>query len=409
MSHAPILPGATLGIVGSGQLGRMLALAARQLGYRVHIYSPEPESPAGQVADAETVGAYADAAAVAQFARGVQALTFEFENIPSASIEAAAAHTVVRPDAGLLHTTQHRLREKLWLREHGIPTAEFRPVATLAELEAAVAELGCPCVLKTAGFGYDGKGQARIHEPADAPQAWERVGAAGGCPPAGEREEGQPPAAPTAIVERWVDFALECSVVGARGVGGEIELYDVAENIHAHHILDLSLVPARIDETTALRAHALARSILAALDVTGVLAVEMFLTLQGELLVNELAPRVHNSGHWSIEGAVASQFEQQVRAVCGLPLGSAALVQPAAMANLLGELWFDAAGQPREPEWPELLNYADVKLHLYGKREPRKGRKMGHITALAAHAEVALECVSAARQSLHSATAPWFP
>jgi 5-(carboxyamino)imidazole ribonucleotide synthase len=385
----PVLPGATLGILGSGQLGRMLASAARELGYRVHVYSPEPGSPAGQAADYEAVGAYGDADAVAAFARGVDVLTYEFENIPSASAEAARAHTLVRPEPGLLHVTQHRLREKLWLREHGFPVAGFRPVANPAELAAAIAELGCPCVLKTAGFGYDGKGQAKLKTADDAAGAWAALGLQAG-------------AVPVAVLEQWVSFELECSVVGARGAGGEVELYPLAENIHAGHILDLTVVPARVPETTALRAQALARGVLEAFDAVGVLGVELFLTLQGELLINELAPRVHNSGHWSIEGAVTSQFEQHLRCVCGLPLGSAGQLAPAAMANLLGDLWFDAAGQRREPDWGALLGYADVKLHLYGKREPRPGRKMGHLTALAQDGEraSALQGVVAAREAL---------
>jgi 5-(carboxyamino)imidazole ribonucleotide synthase len=204
-----------------------------------------------------------------------------------------------------------------------------------------------------------------------------------------------------AVLEQWVSFELECSVVGARGIGGEVELYPLTENVHINHILELSIVPARTGETAGLRAQALARGLLETFGAVGVMAVELFLTLQGELLVNELAPRVHNSGHWSIEGAATSQFEQHIRAVCGLPLGDATLLQPAAMANLLGGLWFDKAGAFREPNWEALLGYPDVKLHLYGKREPRPGRKMGHITALADDAETALQSVSAARHELH--------
>ena len=388
-STSPVLPGSTLGILGSGQLGRMLTAAARQLGYRVHVYSPEPDSPAGQLADREVVGAYADTEAVAAFAQTVDVLTFEFENIPSASAAAAQAHTLVRPEPQLLHIAQHRLREKLWLREHGFPVAEFRPVATQDELRAAVAELGCPCVLKTAGFGYDGKGQVRLRTPDDAAAAWAKL----------ELPATSPEGA-VAVLEQWVSFEMECSVVGARDVNGAVELYAPAENIHVDHILDLSVVPARMSEVTTLRAQSLARGVLEALDAVGVVGVEMFLTLQGELLINELAPRVHNSGHWSIEGAVTSQFEQHLRAVCGLPLGSAEQLSPAAMANLLGDLWLDASGTPREPDWGALLAHPDVKLHLYGKRQPRRGRKMGHITALDIDAHTALQGVIAARAAL---------
>jgi 5-(carboxyamino)imidazole ribonucleotide synthase len=365
----------------------MLSLAARQLGYRVHVYSPEADSPAGQVADREVIGAYDDAAAVADFARAVDVVTYEFENIPSASAEAAGEHAVLRPDPGVLHITQHRLREKRWLRDHGFPTAQFREIRSLADLETSVAELGYPCVLKTAGFGYDGKGQYKLARPTDLSSAWETL----------RLKEG---AEPVAVLEQWVSFELECSLVGARGCHGEIELYPLVENIHSKHILDLSVVPARVQDITALRAQSLALGILESFMACGVMTIELFLARDGELIVNELAPRVHNSGHWSIEGAVTGQFEQHIRAVCGLPLGSAELQQPAAMANLLGELWFDASGQPHEPDWAALLNHPEVKLHLYGKREPRLGRKMGHLTALSNTAEQALLRVCEARNAL---------
>jgi 5-(carboxyamino)imidazole ribonucleotide synthase len=401
MPDSPILPGSTIGILGSGQLGRMLTAAARQLGYRVHVYSPEGGSPAGQLADAETIGAYADADSVARFAQGVDVVTYEFENIPSASAAAAERCSRLRPDPQLLHITQHRLREKRWLRAHGFPVAEFREIVTPADLDAAVAELGCPCVLKTAGFGYDGKGQYKLRVPEDVAAAW----AALGLSSSGRGGASSTPTEPVAVLEQWVSFELECSVVGARGAGGEVELFTPAENIHANHILDLSLAPARLAETTCLRALALARGVLEAFGAVGVMAIELFLARDGELLVNELAPRVHNSGHWTIEGAVTSQFEQHIRAVCGLPLGSAEQQQPAALANLLGDLWFAPDAAPRVPDWAALLAHPEVKLHLYGKAEPRHGRKMGHLTALSPTAEQALQRVCAAREALAAGSA----
>lgn len=354
-----IPPGSTLGILGSGQLGRMLALAARSLGYRVHVYSPERGAPAGQVADREVVADYLDLNALGAFARGVDVVTFEFENVPAAATDELAGRVPVRPAGRVLETTQHRLREKRFLEGAGFPVAPFRAARSADELRSALAALGTPAVVKTAGWGYDGKGQVRIDDPAAAGAAWAALGT------------------DEAVVEAFVDFERELSVVAARGLDGDFAHWGIVENRHVRHILDLTLAPASIPEALAAAAVEIARGVLAALDVVGVLCVELFATRDGRLLVNELAPRPHNSGHWTIDGATTSQFEQQLRAVCGLPLGSTRQHRPAAMANLLGDLWAD-----REPDWSAALAVPDVHLHLYGKADPRPGRKMGHLTAL---------------------------
>jgi 5-(carboxyamino)imidazole ribonucleotide synthase len=377
VNGAPILPGGVIGVLGSGQLGRMLALAARRLGYRVHTYSPEGDSPTGHVADAEVVGAYDDPDALRLFADGVDVVTFEFENVPSASVAAIAERALVRPSGHVLHTTQHRGREKRFLADAGLPVVPHAPVATLEELTAALAPLGVPAVLKTASFGYDGKGQARIDCVEDAPAAWDRIGR-------------QP-----AVLEAFVDFERELSVVAARGVDGRVAHYGVIENAHARHILDVSTAPARVPPEVEREALRIAEATLVALDVVGVLCVELFLARDGRVLVNELAPRTHNSGHLTIDACATSQFEQQLRAVCGLPLGATDLIQPAAMANLLGDLWQDG-----EPRWADALSRPGVRLHLYGKRDPKPGRKMGHLTALADSPERAAALVRDARAAL---------
>jgi 5-(carboxyamino)imidazole ribonucleotide synthase len=374
---APILPGSTIGVLGSGQLGRMFAIAARRMGYRVHTFSPETDTPTGQVADVEVQAAYEDLDAVREFTRHVHVVTFEFENIPVTTVDAVAKQVPVRPSGAVLHTTQHRLREKTFLARGGFPVTPFRPVSSLDDLRGAVRDLGYPAVLKTAGFGYDGKGQAKIHSLHEAEAALQAL-------------EGQ-----EAILEAFVDFDREVSIVAARGLDGTFAHYGVIENAHRHHILDVSIAPATVSAKIAQEAMEIARSILEALDVVGVLCVEFFLTREGKLLVNELAPRPHNSGHLTFDACVTSQFEQQLRAVCGLPLGSAEQYRPAAMANLLGDLW-----QDREPDWAAACAFPEVKLHLYGKLVPRPGRKMGHLTALARSAEAAAQAVREARSAL---------
>jgi 5-(carboxyamino)imidazole ribonucleotide synthase len=373
----PVLPGATVGVLGSGQLGRMFAIAARRMGYRVQTFSPDSDTPTGQVADKEYKHAYDDLDAVREFARGVSVLTFEFENVPAEAVEAAARFAPVRPSGAVLYTTQNRLREKTFLSRSGFPVTPFRRVTSAESLGAALAEVGYPAVLKTAGFGYDGKGQTHLTSVSSMAHA---VAALGG-------QEG--------VLEAFVDFEREVSVVAARSDEGEFAHYGVVENTHSRHILDLSVAPAHVPPATAHEAVEIARAILEALDVVGVMCVEFFLTREGRLLVNELAPRPHNSGHFTFDASVTSQFEQQLRAVCHLPLGSTELLRPAAMANLLGDLW-----QKGEPDWRAALRLPDVKLHLYGKTNPRVGRKMGHLTALAATPLEAARMALAAREAL---------
>ena len=379
----PISPGEAIGILGSGQLGRMLALSARQMGYRVHVFSPDRGTPAGQIADWEFVAPYEDKHSVELFASAVGVITCEFENVPSETMEWAkqGGSVPVRPDGRVLHTTQNRLREKNFLQQNGFPVTAFAPVEFETDIARAVKTVGLPAVLKTAGFGYDGKGQQIIRLEAEAEQAF----AANGHQ--------------LCIWEGLVDFACELSVVAARGANGEFRAYPVAQNQHANHILDITLVPAPdASPEIAQKAHEITRGIMEALNVVGVLCVEFFLTRNGDLIVNELAPRPHNSGHWSIEGAVTSQFEQQLRAVCALPLGDTSLrAGGVALVNLLGDLWENGI-----PAWENALAFPDVHLHLYGKADARPGRKMGHITALASDTNAACEIARAARAALQT-------
>lgn len=377
---APIVPGATIGVLGSGQLGRMFAIAARQMGYRVHTLSPDDDTPTGQVADLEVRAAYEDLDRVRQFARNVDLVTFEFENIPASTATAAAELAPVRPGGHVLFITQHRLREKTWLAERGFPTVPFVPVRSLEELEAAIDRLGCPAVLKTAGWGYDGKGQVKIDAREQAGAAWKTLAGA------------------EAVLEAYIDFDCELSVIAARGLDGATADYGPMLNTHAHHVLDVTVAPAPIDARVAAEARRMTRAVLEELGVVGVLCVEFFLARDGRLLINELAPRPHNSGHFTIDACVTGQFEQQLRAVCGLGLGSTELVRPAAMANLLGDRWANG-----EPDWAAASSFPDVKLHLYGKSEARPGRKMGHLTALADTPEAARARVLAARDALSGA------
>lgn len=379
MSPRIILPGATIGVLGGGQLGRMFSLAARQLGYRVHIYSPDSDSPAGQIGDVEIVAPYEDLDRVRAFARSVDVVTFEFENVPSATSAAAAEYVPVRPDGLVLHASQHRLREKQFLSDHGFPVTPFRRITSLPDLQCAAAELGLPAILKTASFGYDGKGQQRLISLEQLPTAFARLDGVEG------------------ILEACVDFDREISVVAARGLDGAFEPFPVFENAHAHHILDVTIAPAGISDTLAREAVDLARGVLESLQVVGLLTVELFVTRKGTLLVNELAPRTHNSGHLTIDACLTSQFEQQLRAVCGLPLGSTTLRGPTAMANLLGDVWLASDGIPN---WTAALSDPSIKLHLYGKAVPRAGRKMGHLTATAATPSLAVQAVRAARDRL---------
>lgn len=379
MSEKTFLPGSTIGILGSGQLGRMLILAARPLAYRTCVFSPEQNSPAGQLADVEICADYNDLDAVRRFAQSVDVITYEFENVPSATAVACDQFAPLRPGGQLLHVAQNRLREKQCFLNLGLPTAPFRPVHSLADLEAGLAELGCPAVLKTAVLGYDGKGQQKISQPQEAAAAWQAVGQA------------------DCILESWVPFERELSMIAARGIDGRFAHYGLIENSHQHHILDISKWPTAVAPAIADAAQQMVHTLAQALELVGVLCVEFFLTADGQLLLNEIAPRPHNSGHLTIEAAVTSQFEQQLRAVCGLPLGDTSYRQPAAMANLLGDLW-PAADQ--QPDWTAVLQQPTLKVHLYGKQAARPGRKMGHLTALANHADQAEIMVKEARRQL---------
>lgn len=350
-----IVPGSVVGILGGGQLGRMTAMAAARLGYRVHTFCPDRNSPASHVSWHNTVAAYDNKSALKAFAESVDVVTFEFENIPSATTDYLAALKPTRPKPNVLYLTQERLREKRFLASVNVPTTKFLDVGRQEALESAVKALGRPAILKSAEFGYDGKGQVRIDGDMDLFEAWVKMGGEVG------------------ILEAYVDFVREISVIVARGPDGSTAIYQPVENQHKNHILDVTLVPARVSQAVAGRAEAIARHIATELELVGLLAVEMFVTHNDEVLVNELAPRPHNSGHWTIDGCVTSQFEQFVRAVCGLPLGSTERHSDAVMKNLIGD---DVNG------WRELLNDPAVKLHLYGKEEARPGRKMGHYTRL---------------------------
>ncbi|MEK0086067.1 5-(carboxyamino)imidazole ribonucleotide synthase [Benzoatithermus flavus] len=349
-----IPPGSTIGILGGGQLGRMTAMAAARLGYRCHIFAPEAESPAADVAAAFTCAPYEDEAALAAFAAAVDVVTLEFENVPVSAVERLARERPVRPGARVLRITQDRLAEKDFVRGLGIPVTRYARVGSPADLAAARERLGHG-VLKTTRLGYDGKGQLRVTAETDPEAAFARLGQ------------------PVLIHEAWVDFALELSVVTARNSKGQQASYVPVENRHRHHILDVTIAPAPLPETLAARAVGIAERIAQALGLEGLLAVEMFLTRSGELLVNELAPRPHNSGHWTIDACAVSQFEQHVRAVCDLPLGDPTRFADAEMQNLIGH---------DVDHWPELLAEPGARLHLYGKRETREGRKMGHVTRL---------------------------
>jgi 5-(carboxyamino)imidazole ribonucleotide synthase len=354
-----LAPGAAIGILGGGQLGRMSALAAARLGYRCHIYCPEPDAPAAQVTDRATVAPYDDEAALARFAAAVDVVTFEFENIPFATVETLAPLVPLRPGPDVLRICQDRLLEKDFCNRLDIPTAPYAKVESFDDLTRAVADIGTPCVLKTARLGYDGKGQALIQAGTDLEESWATT--------TGHAASG------LGILEGFVDFELEISVIVARAADGTQCSYVPVENRHRNHILDRTLVPAPIAPEAAARAEAIAGSLAEGLELIGLLAVEMFVTKDGEVLVNELAPRPHNSGHWSIDACVTSQFEQFVRAVAGLPLGATTRLGDAEMKNLLGD---------EVERWPEILADPAAKLHLYGKAEARPGRKMGHVTRL---------------------------
>jgi len=352
------------------------------MGYRVEIFTPEEDSPAGQFADLTRIAEYTNEAAVRRFAGEVDVITFEFENIPIETVEWCAQELEVRPAGAILHLAQNRLREKNFLAAAGVPVAPFRAVRSAHELASAMEQIGRPAILKTAAFGYDGKGQQMINAREDFEEIWSAS------------------SADELVLEGAINFEKELSVIVARDPNGAMATFPTCENIHRNHILDVTVVPARVDALVEEEAAQLARAIAEKLELVGLLAVEMFLKSNGELLVNELAPRPHNSGHWTIEACATNQFEQQVRAVCGLPLGSTEILRPAAMANLLGDVW-----QGGEPDWSRALAAEGVHLHLYGKREPRPRRKMGHLTAFGTDAAEAIARVTKARADLSAPAA----
>ncbi|WP_169569797.1 5-(carboxyamino)imidazole ribonucleotide synthase [Sneathiella limimaris] len=350
-----IAPGHTIGILGDGQLGRMMALAAAELGYKTHIYGQDPDAPAAQVSTYSTVAEYTDTEALKKFATDVDVVTLEFENIPSETLKVLEKIVPVRPGRKVLETSQDRFIEKSFLNSLGVPTAPFANVENLTDLGKAIERIGTPAVLKTRRFGYDGKGQFKITNGTQIDEAWEAV-------------NGHP-----SILEGFVPFDLEISVIVARDIQGNIETYVPVENRHKNHILDITLAPADIMKVVSKHATELAAKIADNLDLVGLIAVEMFVTNEGDVLVNELAPRPHNSGHWTIEACVTSQFKQSIRAAAGLPLASPERHSNAVMRNLIGH---------DIDHWQEILNHPEMSLHLYGKAEAREGRKMGHVTRL---------------------------
>ena len=380
MNRGILQPGQTLGIIGGGQLGRMTVREARRTGYRTVIFTDEPAgSPAGQLADMEINASYFDDDARERFVKEADVVTMEFENIPSPFLRSLEGRVPVFPGREALEICQNRQREKEFLKAKGIPHAAFRVVQNAEELGAAVAELGTPCVLKTADFGYDGKGQQKIVGGEDYAAVWQAL------------------EAPRGVVEQWVAFDMEVSVVCARARDGAFVSWPVCENIHAHHILDITIAPARISPGLAAQAAQLAEAIAAPINYVGTLAVELFVTRDGKLLVNELAPRPHNSGHHTIDACVTSQFQQQLRTVSGLPPGDTRQHTPAVMVNLLGDLWPEPE---RHPDWSPVLRHPRAFLHLYGKRTAKPRRKMGHFTVLGDSVEQALESTRELRRQL---------
>lgn len=372
-----ILPGATVGVLGGGQLGRMFTLQARTMGYRVVVLDPDPHSPAGAVADHQIRAAYDDERALAELSASCAAITTEFENIPAAALERLARSSLVRPPVEAVATAQDRIAEKTFFQSRGFTTAAFRPVRSQRELVAALEEIRLPALLKTSRLGYDGKGQATVTNRDDAVRAFEGFGEV------------------PCVLEERVELERELSVILARGSDGDLATFPVAENRHRDGILETSVVPARISDKLAKEAQKLATAVAEAMQYVGVLGVELFVAPGDRLLVNEMAPRPHNSGHYTVDACSADQFEQQLRTLCGLPLARPWLLSPVAMINLLGDLWSDG-----EPRWEEALRRPGVRLHLYGKAEARPGRKMGHLNCLAADPGSALATALETRDAL---------
>lgn len=371
-----LLPGATLGLLGGGQLGRMFTVAARTLGYRVVVLDPEPSSPAAQLANAHIAAAYDDAVALDELARRCTAVTIEFENVPASALARLAQQSRVHPGSQAVAIAQDRRREKEFLRAHNLPLGKYSVIADAAALAASTVPY--PAILKRACLGYDGKGQQPVANASELRAAFAGF-------------EGVP-----CVLEQRLELKTEISAIVARGADAAVAIFPLAENRHRNGILDISIVPARVSHAVAAQARAIALTIAEKLDYVGVLAVEFFVLADDTLLVNEMAPRPHNSGHFSLDACVTDQFEQQVRALCGLPLGDTRLLSPAAMVNILGDAWRAGA----EPNWPAVLTQPQAKLHLYGKSAPRPGRKMGHFTCLHADVTQALELAQTIKQAL---------
>ena len=375
-----ILPGTTLGMLGGGQLGRMFTIAARTMGYEVIVLDPDKESPAGKLATTHICADYADQAALEQIAKSCDAITTEFENVPASTLEALAKTKPVRPGAKAISIAQDRIQEKNFLKDNGFYTAPFAVINSLEDLKNSISKIGTPAILKVSRFGYDGKGQFGINAESDIEKAWQTL-------------EGE-----ACVLEQRMPLDIEVSVVLARGIEGEVVTYPVSENIHEGGILDVSVVPARINKALEIKVTDMAKQIATALDYVGIMAVEFFIS-NGELLVNEIAPRPHNSGHYTLDACVTDQFEQQVRAICGLPLGDTRLLSPVVMINMLGDIWHN----DQAPKWQKLLNHPNVKLHLYGKKEARPGRKMGHFNVLAENIDDALKLAEDLKNQLSKA------
>lgn len=359
---APLLPSSTIGILGGGQLGRMMAIAAAELGYSVHIYCPEENSPASEVAKFTTIAKYDDIESLQKFAKSVDVVTYEFENIPFAPVASIAELVRISPSPQILATSQHRVVEKSTIQKLGVGTAPFVPVSSYAELLTAANRLGFPSVLKTATMGYDGKGQVILHNAGELEKGWETIS---------KHSDNQQQ--PDAILEGFVDFKMEISVIVARNEAGDMRCYCPVQNVHRHHILAETIAPAPISESLADAACDIAQQIALGLNLVGLMAIEMFVTSDDKILVNETAPRPHNSGHWTLDACITDQFEQAIRAICGLPLGSAQRLCDARMLNLIGSDVNDAQKHLASPV---------AKLHIYGKKEAKTGRKMGHVTFL---------------------------
>jgi len=360
-----VLPGSWLGVLGGGQLGRMFVHAAQRLGYKVLVLEPQPDAPAAQVADDALQADYTDTDALMEMARRCAAITTEFENVPAATLEFLVPHVPVYPSAAAVATAQNRIEEKRFFTACGVAVAPYLAVVQASDL-TGIDERWCPGILKTATLGYDGLGQCRVDTPEDARAAWDRLNRV------------------PCVLERRLDLHQEISVIVARGADGAAQVYPVAENQHRNGILALTLLPARVDAKLAQRAQQAALALAHALEYVGVLCVEFFVLADGSFVVNEMAPRPHNSGHATIEACISSQFEQQVRILAGLPLGDVTQLAPAAMVNVLGDVWWpgDDAAAPRTPDWPAVLQVPGAQLHIYGKQEARRGRKMGHVTCV---------------------------